>query len=110
VLSAAVLGIDVTVLIAITVVVLGAGAWAAALAVGFGLRGLSANVAASRYVAEGLAAGDRLRLEGVAGMVERIGHALTTVRAAAGHVFLIPNAYFLEHVVETEAPGSPGAA
>lgn len=105
ILAAAVLGLDVTILIAVTVVVLGAVALAAALAVGLGLRGLSQNIAASRYVAEGITEGDQISVNGFAGTVERIGHALTTVRAPDGRAYLIPNAYFLEHVVEKEGPG-----
>lgn len=100
VLAAAVLGIDVTILIALMVIGLGAVALTAALALGLGLRGLSQNVAASRYVAEGIAEGDYISVNGFAGTVERIGHAVTTVRGANGRSYLVPNAYFLEHVVE----------
>ncbi len=107
VLAAAVLGVDVGILIAVTVIGLGTMALTAALAIGLGLRSLSGNVAASRYIAEGLAEGDRIRLNGVSGTVERIGHAVTTVRGADGHTYLIPNAHFLEHVVEKESSQPP---
>lgn len=104
VLAAAVLGIDVTILIAVTVVLLGAVALTAALAIGLGLRDLSRNIAASRYVAEGIAEGDRISVNGVAGTVERIGYALTSVRGEGGRVYLVPNAHFLEYIVEKEPP------
>ncbi len=103
VLAAAVLGIDVTLLVAIAVIGLSALALTAALAIGLGLRGLSQNIAAARYVAEGIAEGDRISVNGVAGTVEAIGYAVTTLRGANGRVYLVPNAYFLEHVVEKEA-------
>ncbi len=104
ILAAAVLGIDVTILIVVTVIGLGAVALAAALALGLGLRSLSQNVAASRYVSEGIAEGDEISLNGISGTVERIGHAMTTVRAPDGRVYLVPHTHFLEHVVEKRAP------
>lgn len=110
VLAAAILGLDVTLLIALAVIGLGAMALAAALAIGLGLRGLSQNIAAGRYVAEGIAEGDRIRVNGVAGTVEEIGHAQTTLRDADGRVFLVPNSHFLEHVVEKQGPGPEAEA
>ena len=48
----------------------------------------------------------------IAGTVEQIGHAQTVVRGADGRLYLIPNGYFLEHVVEKaireEAAELPG--
>jgi small-conductance mechanosensitive channel len=102
-LAAAMLGVDVTLLVALTVIVLGAVALTVSLAVGLGLRGVSENIAASRYVAEGISEGDRVSVNGFSGTVERIGHAVTTVRSADGRAYLVPNAYFLEHVVEVGA-------
>lgn len=103
ILAAALLGIDVGLLIAITSIVLSGVALAAALAVGLGLRGLSQNVAASRYIAEGIDEGDRISVNGARGTVERVGYAMTTLRADDGRVFLVPNHHFVEHVVEKEA-------
>ncbi len=104
ILAAALLGIDVALLIAITVIALSGLALTAALAVGLGLRGLSQNIVASRYIAEGLAEGDRITIDGTSGTVERVGHAMTTLRADDGRAFLVPNHHFLEHVVEKAAP------
>ena len=103
ILAAALLGIDVALLIAITVIVLSGVALAAALAVGLGLRGLSQNIVASRYIAEGIAEGDRITINGNSGTVEQVGHAMTTLRADDGRVFLVPNHHFLESVVEKAA-------
>lgn len=100
ILAAALLGIDVALLIAITVILLGGIALAAALAIGLGLRGLSQNIAAGRYLADGIAEGDFVSLNGTAGTVEQIGHAMTTLRADDGRIFLVPNHHFLEYVVE----------
>ena len=106
VLAAAVLGIDVTILIVLTVILLGAAAFGAALAFGLGLQNLSQNVAAGRYISEGISEGDEISLDGVSGTVELIGHAMTTVRGKSGRVYLVPNSRFLEHVVEKDAPAS----
>lgn len=102
VLAAAVLGIDVAILIVITVIGLGAVALTASLALGLGLQKLSQNVAAGRYVSEGIAEGETISVNGVSGTVERLGHATTTVRGSNGRSYIIPNSYFLEHVVEKE--------
>jgi small-conductance mechanosensitive channel len=102
-LAAAALGIEITILVVIGVILLSGIALAAALAIGLGLRELSQNIAASRYVAEGLAEGDRVTIDGVSGTIERIGHGLTTVRGADGVAYLIPNAHFMQHVVRKGA-------
>ena len=104
ILAAALLGIDVALLIAITVIALSGLALTAALAVGLGLRGLSQNIVASRYIAEGIAEGERITINGTSGTVERVGHAMTTLRADDGRAFLVPNHHFLENVVEKAAP------
>lgn len=106
ILAAAVLGLDVAILIVITVIGLGAVALTASLALGLGLQKLSQNVAAGRYVSEGIAEGDAISVNGVSGTVERLGHATTTVRGPNGRAYIIPNSYFLEHVVEKEEPAT----
>lgn len=101
-LAASELQIDVTILIVVMVIALGGLALAAAIALGLGLRGLSQNIAASRYMAERIAEGDRISVNGFEGTVEQIGYAMTTLRRADGRVFVIPNSYFMEHVVEKD--------
>lgn len=110
ILAAAVVGVDVTILVVVTVIALGSVALTAALAIGLGLRSLSGNVAAGRYVSEGITEGDRISLDGVSGTVEQIGHAVTIVRGANGRTYLIPNSHFLEHVVEKEDQATAGGS
>jgi len=102
IMAGALLGIDVALLIAITVIVLSGIALTAALAIGLGLRGLSQNIAASRYIADGVDEGDRITVNGTSGTVERIGHAMTTLRGDDGRIFLVPNHHFVEYVVVKE--------
>ena len=100
ILAASVLGIEATILIVVAVIGLGGAALTAALAMGLGLRQLSQNVAAGRYISEGVEEGDEISVNGISGTVERIGHAMTTIRDAEnGYVHLLPNSYFLEHAV-----------
>ena len=102
ILAGAMVGIDVALLIAITVILLSGVALTAALAIGLGLRGLSQNIAASRYIAEGIDEGDRITLNGTSGTVEEVGYAMTTLRGDDGRVFLVPNHHFVENVVVKE--------
>ncbi|WP_273844084.1 mechanosensitive ion channel family protein [Rubrobacter calidifluminis] len=107
ILAAAMLGINVSILIAIAVVVLGSVGLTASLAFGLGLRDLSRNIAASRYISERIAEGEEVVLDTVRGRVESIGFATTTIRnVREGVVYVIPNARFMEHVVlkRIEAP------
>lgn len=103
ILAGAVLQLDVTILIVITFLVLGGIVLAGALAVGLGLRQLSGNIAASRYVAEGIAEGDTITIDGISGTVERIGYGQTELRDATGQSFLIPNAHFMERIVTKQS-------
>jgi small-conductance mechanosensitive channel len=109
VLAAAVLGIDVAIVLIITVIVLGAVALAASLALGLGLRRISENVAASRYVSEDINEGDQISVNGFSGTVERVGQTSTTLRGEDGRLYIIPNGYFLEHVVEKEESTAEGS-
>jgi small-conductance mechanosensitive channel len=109
VLAAAVLGIDVAILLVITVIALGAVALTASLALGLGLRGLSENVAASRYVSEDINEGDQISVNSFSGTVERVGQTATTLRGENGRLYIIPNGYFLERVVEKEEPPAEGS-
>lgn len=107
ILAAAVLEIDVTILVVMTILGFGAVALTASLALGLGLQKLSQNVAAGRYLSEGLKEGDEISVNGVSGTIERMGHAMTTIRGDGGSVYLVPNAHFLEHVVEKQDPVVP---
>ncbi len=109
VLVSAMLGIDVQLLITITAIVLSGIVLTAALAIGLGLRGLSENIAAGRYIADGVREGDRISLNGITGTVEQIGYAMTTVRGDDERVFLIPNHQFTAHVIEKAPPSETGS-
>lgn len=102
ILAASVLEIDVTILIVVTIIALGGAALAAALAFGLGLRGLSGNIAAGRYLSEGVSEGDEIRLGEVSGVVEEVGYAMTKVRSTDGNLHLIPNSHFMENIVEKQ--------
>jgi len=100
ILAAAMLGINVSILIAIAVVALGSVGLTASLAFGLGLRDLSRNIAANRYISERISEGDQISLDSVSGTVESIGFATTTVRDARdGSLYIVPNSHFMEHVV-----------
>ncbi|MGH3090021.1 MAG: mechanosensitive ion channel family protein, partial [Rubrobacteraceae bacterium] len=104
VLAANVLGIEATILISIAIIVLGGVVLTAALALGLGLRQLSQNVAAGRYISEGIEEGDEISVNGISGTVERIGHAMTTIRANEDEVHLLPNSQFLNYAVRKRKP------
>jgi len=106
ILAANVLGIETTILLSIVIIVLGGVVLTAALALGLGLSQLSQNVAAGRYLAEGVEEGDEISVNGISGTVERIGHAMTTIRTADEEVHLLPNSQFLQHAVRKRKPAS----
>lgn len=104
ILAGAVLQLDVTILIVITFIVLGGIVLAGSLAVGLGLRELSGNIAAGRYVAEGIAEGDTITIDGISGTVERIGYGQTEIRDGVGQSYLVPNAHFMQRIVTKGPP------
>ncbi|MGI8649241.1 MAG: mechanosensitive ion channel family protein [Rubrobacter sp.] len=109
ILAASVLEIDVTILVVVTIVGLGGIALTAALAVGLGLRGLSSNIAAGRYISEGIEEGDEIRIGDLSGVVEEVGYAMTKLRDEDGRLHLVPNSHFLENIVE-KAEAAPWTA
>lgn len=108
ILAGALLNVNVALFINIIVIILGGIVATAVLAVGLGVRPLSQNVAASRYVAEGIAEGDTITIAGYSGTVERIGYAQTVIRSDDGRTYIIPHTYFMEHVVQREATSMDG--
>lgn len=98
-LAASQLGVDTSLIIALAIVILGTIGLAAALAVGQGLVLLSGNVAASRYVQDGLQEGDEISVNGVEGTVEELGYASVTIRSENGDYYKIPNRTLLENIV-----------
>jgi small-conductance mechanosensitive channel len=74
-----------------------------ALALGPSLVPLSGNIAAGRYVQDGINRGDEISVNGVEGTVEELGYAAITVRSEDGYLYRIPNRTLLEGVVRKRA-------
>ena len=66
---------------------------------GGGLVALSANIAASGYVREGIEVGDHISLGETEGTVEDIQHAAVVLRSEDGHLYRVPNRMLLEGIV-----------
>ena len=102
-LAAAQLGLNTSLLLVIAVSLLATVGLIAALALGQGLVPLSGNVAASRYVQDGVEEGDMISVDGIEGTVEEIGYASVTLRVENGDTYQIPNRTLLENVVRKKA-------
>jgi small-conductance mechanosensitive channel len=102
-LAAGQLGLETNVLVIIAVTVLATVGLVAALALGQGLVPLSGNIAAGRYVQEGLEVGDEISVEGIEGTVEELGYSAVTLRSEDGYLYRIPNRSLLEGVVRKRA-------
>lgn len=100
--SASQIGLNTSLLIVLAIVVLATIGVAAALAVGQGLVLLSGNVAAGRYVQEGLREGDVISVDGIEGTVVELGYASLTVRSEDGYLYRIPNQTILQNIVRKQ--------
>lgn len=98
-LAASQLGLETSLLVTLAIVVLATIGLAAAIAIGQGLVKLSGNVAASRYVQEGIEEGDVISVNGIEGSVEQLGYASITLRSEDGDLYQIPNNVLLENIV-----------
>jgi len=101
--AASQLGLETGVLIIIAVVLLSTVGLVTALALGGGLVTLSANVAASSYVREGVSVGDEVSVGSVEGTVEELGRAAIVIRSEDGYLYRIPNRTLLENTVRKRA-------
>jgi small-conductance mechanosensitive channel len=97
------LGLETSILVLLAIVVLATVGLVAALVLAQGLAPLSGNIAAGRYVQEGLEVGDEISVDGVEGVVEELGHAAVVVRSQDGYLYRIPNRALLEGVVRKRA-------
>jgi small-conductance mechanosensitive channel len=97
------LGLETSFLILLATVILATMGLVAALALGPSLVPLSGNIAAGRYVREGINRGDEISVNGVEGTVEELGYAAITVRSEDGYLYRIPNRTLLEGVVRKRA-------
>ncbi len=93
------LGLETSFLVLLAVIVLGTIGLVTALVLSQGLAPLSGNIAAGRYVQEGLTVGDDISVDGIEGTVEELGHAAVTIRSQDGYLYRVPNRALLEGVV-----------
>ncbi|MCA1730647.1 MAG: mechanosensitive ion channel [Actinobacteria bacterium] len=101
--AASQLGLETSFLILLAVILLATVGLVTAIALGQGLVPLSGNIAAGRYVQEGLEVGDEISLDGVEGSVEELGYAAVILRSEDGYLYRIPNRNLLEGVVRKRA-------
>ena len=101
--AASQLGLETSFLVLLAAILLATVGLVTALALGQGLVPLSGNIAAGRYVQEGLTVGDEISVSGIEGTVEELGHAAVTLRSRDGYLYRIPNRTLLEGVVRKTA-------
>ena len=102
-LAAAQLGLNTNLILIVAAALLATVGLVAALALGQGLVPLSGNVAAGRYVQDGVEEGDVISVDGIEGTVENLGYASITLRAENGDTYQIPNRTLLENVIRKKA-------
>jgi small-conductance mechanosensitive channel len=93
------LGLETSVLVLFAIVLFATLGLVAAVALGGGLIGLSGNIAAGRYVQEGISVGDEISVGDVEGTVESLDYAAVVVRSEDGYLYRIPNRALLEGIV-----------
>ena len=93
------LGLETSFLVLLAIVLFATFGLVAALVLAQGLAPLSGNIAAGRYVQEGLAVGDEISVDDIEGTVEELGHAAITLRSRDGYLYRVPNRALLEGVV-----------
>lgn len=97
--AASQLGLETSFLVLLAVVLLATAGLVTALALGGGLVPLSNNIAAGRYVQEGIDVGDEISIDGIEGTVEELGYSAVILRSEDGYLYRIPNRNLLEGVV-----------
>ena len=98
-LAAGQLGLETSLLILLAVILLATAGLVTALALGGGLVPLSGNIAAGRYVQEGIEVGDEISIDGIEGTVEELGYSAVILRSEDGYLYRVPNRNLLEGVV-----------
>ncbi len=93
------LGLETSILVLFAIVLFATLGLVAAVALGGGLVPLSGNIAAGRYVQEGINVGEEISVDGIEGTVEEIGRAAIVLRSEDGYLYRIPNRTLLEGVV-----------
>jgi small-conductance mechanosensitive channel len=103
------LGIDVDLLIAVVAVVIAAGAGGLSLAFGLGARSYVANVLACRQVERLYRTGETVRIDGMQGIVEKVGPTFVIIGTTDGTV-AVPAKLFLDQVsLAVGAPDDDGS-
>lgn len=97
------LGIETSVLVLFAIILFATVGLVAAVALGGGLIPLSGNIAAGRYVQEGIDVGDEISVSGIEGTVEELGYSAVVLRSEDGYLYRIPNRTLLEGVVRKRA-------
>ena len=102
-IAAGQLGLETSVLVLFAIVLFATFGLIAALALGGGLVPLSGNIAAGRYVQEGIKVGDEISIGDIEGTVEEVGRAAVVLRSEDGYLYRVPNRTLLEGVVRKRA-------
>lgn len=102
-LAASQLGIETSLLVILAIVALATVGLVVAIAVGQGLVALSGNIAAGRYVQDGVEEGDVISVAGIEGTVVELDYASVTVRSDDGYLHRIPNSTLLTNTVRKRA-------
>jgi small-conductance mechanosensitive channel len=102
-IAAGQLGLETSILVLLAIVVFATIGLVTAIVLGQGLGPLSGNIAASRYVQEGIAVGDEISVDGIEGTVEELGRSAIVLRSQDGYLYRIPNRTLLEGVVRKKA-------
>jgi len=97
------LGLETSFLMLVGVVVFGVVGLVVGVVVAQGLAPLSSNIAAGRYVQEGLEVGDEISVDGIEGRVEELGRSAVVLRSSEGYLYRVPNRALLESVVRKSA-------
>ncbi|MCB9012286.1 MAG: mechanosensitive ion channel [Actinobacteria bacterium] len=102
IIAATQVGIPTMFLIALAITVLAGVVLTAALAIGLGARGVVAQLAAGRYLGDGIAKGRRLTVGDVEGEVVQQEGSGVVIRTDDGRLVRIPNRRLLESIVEVD--------
>ena len=97
------LGLSTSVLVLLAIILLATVGLVAALALGQGLVPLLGNIAAGRYVQEGIEVGDEISVDGIEGTVEELGHSAIILHPEDGYLYRIPNRTLVKGAVRKRA-------
>jgi small-conductance mechanosensitive channel len=99
VITLAQLGVQTAILTVILAVILISAGLATAMALGYGSRGVVANILAGAFVREHFEAGRTIEVQGVRGTIISVNSVGTTLQSETG-IVTVPNTVLMENVVE----------